>query len=82
MLHVCNQCASLTKRSKRINGEMLCQSCLNKLKYCLIGIDGSRKKLREMQLKQIKDFRKKGWNEIADKMESELTKKMLFADSH
>jgi len=78
MLHVCNQCASLTKRSKRINGEMLCQSCLDKI----TGIDGSRKKLREMQLKQIKDFRKKGWNEIADKMESELTKKMLFAGGH
>ena len=31
MKHVCNQCASLTNRSERVNGEILCQSCLEKI---------------------------------------------------
>ena len=35
-------------------------------------LEEARDEIRKMQLEQIKDFREKGWHDIADKMEKEL----------
>jgi len=41
----------------------------------------SREKIRGMQLKQIEDFRNRGWHEIADKMEKELKSNEVFCNN-
>ncbi len=34
----------------------------------------SREKIREFQLRQIEDFRGRGWNDVADNLEKNLDK--------
>lgn len=44
-------------------------------------IEKARDIIRKYQQEQIKDFRKRGWDDIADKMEKELeTKKVATLD--
>lgn len=44
-------------------------------------LNEARKNIREFQLKQIEDFRKRGWNDIANKMEKELKENKTFSDN-
>ncbi len=42
-------------------------------------LDEARNEIRKSQLKMIKDFRNRGWNDIADKMEKELKSNKTFS---
>ncbi len=41
----------------------------------------ARIEIRKMQLRQIEDFRSRGWHEIADKMEKELKTNQTFSNN-